>query len=141
MWGIGRRRFACVVAPAIHYRPRTEENPARMQQALESLQNRLAPAEEIFFTWLARVFAAGVLVGSAWIDDAPPLALVAMIITLYVGVRVATQFGAFMATAPFRNRALQVCFALVCLILLAGSFAVVAIFVERLAISVAEDGL
>jgi hypothetical protein len=28
-----------------------------MQEALTSLQERLAPAEEIFFTWLTRVFA------------------------------------------------------------------------------------
>ena len=43
-----------------------------MQQALDALHDRLAPAEEIFFTWLMRVFAAATLVGSAWIDDAPP---------------------------------------------------------------------
>jgi hypothetical protein len=29
--------------------------------------------ENLFFTWLVRVMAAAVLVGSAWIDDAPPL--------------------------------------------------------------------
>ena len=46
-----------------------------MQEALRSLQDRLAPAEEIFFTWLMRGFAAAILVGSAWIDDAPPLGL------------------------------------------------------------------
>ena len=46
-----------------------------MQPALSSLQNRLIPAEEIFFAWLMRVFAAATLVGSAWIDDAPPLEL------------------------------------------------------------------
>ena len=36
-----------------------------MQEALSSLQDRLAPAEEIFFAWLMRVFAAATLVGSA----------------------------------------------------------------------------
>ncbi len=64
-----------------------------MQQALSSLQDRLAPAEEIFFTWLVRVMAAAVLVGSAWIDDAPPLVIGAMIVAFYVTVRVVTQFG------------------------------------------------
>ena len=52
-----------------------------MQQALSSLQNRLAPAEEIFFTWLVRVMAAAVLVGSTWIDAASPLEFGAMIVT------------------------------------------------------------
>ena len=61
-----------------------------MQEALRSLQDRLAPAEEIFFTWLMRVFAAATLVGCAWIDDAPPLGLGALIIAIYVAVRVAT---------------------------------------------------
>lgn len=42
-----------------------------MQQALPSLRDRLTPAEEIFFTWLARVLVAAVLIGSAWIDDGP----------------------------------------------------------------------
>ena len=108
-----------------------------MQKALSSLHDRLAPAEEIFFTWLMRVFAAATLFGSAWIDDAPPLELAAMIIGLYVAVRVATEFGNLVSTAPFENRALKVIFALVGVVLLGLSFMVVAIFVERLAISVA----
>ena len=36
--------------------------------------------EKIFFTWLVRVMAAAVLVGSAWIDDAPPLAIGALVL-------------------------------------------------------------
>ena len=71
-----------------------------MQQAPSSLQDRLAPAEEIFFGWLLRVFAAATLVGSAWIDDAPPLEIGAMIIATYVAVRVLTQFGRLAAAAP-----------------------------------------
>ena len=51
-----------------------------MQRARSSLQERLAPAEEIFFTWLVRVMVAAVLVGSAWIDDAPPLEIAAAIV-------------------------------------------------------------
>lgn len=107
-----------------------------MLEALDSLQDRLAPAEEIFFTWLTRVFAAATLVGSAWIDDAPPLAAGALIIALYVGVRVATQFGAFVSAAPFQNRVLKAFFALGSLALLGGAFLVVFIFVERVAMSV-----
>ncbi len=108
-----------------------------MQQALNSLQGRLAPAEEIFFTWLTRVFAAATLVGSAWIDDAPPLELAAAIITIYVAFRVATQFGRLAAAVPFANRALQVTFAVGALVLLALSFLVVVTLVDRLAVSVA----
>ena len=108
-----------------------------MQQVLSSLHDRLAPAEEIFFTWLARVFAAATLVGSAWIDDAPPLELAAAIITIWVAIRVATQFGRLAAAAPFENRLLQVTFAVGALVLLALSFLAVVTFVDRLAVSVA----
>ena len=41
-----------------------------MQRTLSSLQERLAPAEEIFFTWLVRVMAAAVLVGFEWWREA-----------------------------------------------------------------------
>lgn len=111
-----------------------------MQEALASLQDRLAPAEEIFFTWLVRVFAAATLVGSAWIDDAPPLSVVAVLITLYVAARVASQFGPLVSAAPFQNRVLKVLFALATLVLLVGAFAVVFIFVERVATLVADAG-
>ena len=106
-----------------------------MTEALSSLQDRLAPAEEIFFTWLMRVFAAATLVGCAWIDDAPPLGLGALIIAIYVAVRVAMQFGNLASAAPFENRALKTFFAVGTLVLLGFSFLVVAIFVERLALS------
>ena len=108
-----------------------------MQPAISSLPHRLAPAEEIFFTWLMRVFAAATLVGSAWIDDAPPLELGAMIVAVYVAVRVATQFGDLAAAAPFENRPLRVIFAAGALVLLGSAFIVVAVLVERLALSVA----
>lgn len=107
-----------------------------MKQSLSSLQDRLTPAEDIFFTWLARVFAAATLLGSAWIDDAPPLEIGAMVIAIYVAVRVATQFGRLAAAAPFEHRRLQVMFAAGALVLLGSSFLVVAILVERLAHSV-----
>ena len=117
-------------------RARTQKCPEPMRQALSSLQNRLAPAEEIFFTWLVRVMAAAVLVGSAWIDDAPPLMIGAMIVAFYVAGRVATQFGNLVSAAPFENQALKAIFAIGALVLLGLSFLVVVIFVERLAISV-----
>jgi hypothetical protein len=107
-----------------------------MLEALDSLQDRLAPAEEIFFTWLMRVFAAATLVGSAWIDDAPPLGIAAGIIALYTAARVASQFGALVAAAPFQHRVLKASFALGSLALLGASFVVVVIFVERVARSV-----
>ena len=108
-----------------------------MQQALSSLQARLVPAEEIFFAWLMRVFVAATLVGSAWIDDAPPLEIAARIIALYVAVRVATQFGNFTAAAPFESRPLRMIFAIGALMLLGLSFLVVATLVERLSLSIA----
>ncbi len=108
-----------------------------MQQALSSLQHRLVPAEEIFFAWLIRVFAAATLVGSAWIDDAPPLEIAAMIIAMYVAVRVATQFGNLAAAAPVESRPLRIIFAVGAIVLLGLAFLVVATLVERLALSVA----
>jgi len=110
--------------------------PALEQEARASFEARLAPAEDIFFTWLPRVFAAATLVGSAWIDDAPPLGLVAALVGVYVAVRIASQFGALSSAAPFQNRVLSAFFAVSILALLGGAFAVVAIFVERVAQSV-----
>lgn len=107
-----------------------------MQQAASSLQDRLIPAEEIFFGWLMRVFLAATLVGSAWIDDAPPLDIAATTIALYVAVRVATQFGNFAAAAPFESRPLRMIFAGGALVLLGLAFLVIATLVERLSISI-----
>ena len=106
-----------------------------MIEALDALQHRLAPAEEIFFTWLTRVFVAATLVGSAWIDDAPPLEIAATLVAIYVAVRVATQFGRLAAAAPFRYRSLRVIFAVGALMVLGLSFAVIVTLVERLALS------
>ena len=102
-----------------------------MKEALDALQDRLAPAEEIFFTWLTRVFVAATLVGSAWIDDAPPLEIAATLIGIYVAVRVATQFDRLATAAPFQNRALQMIFAVGALMVLGLSFLVIVTLVER----------
>ena len=107
-----------------------------MQQTLSSLQDRLAPAEELFFTWLVRVMAAAVLVGSAWIDDAPPLEFGAMIIACYVAVRVATQFSNLVSAALFETPFLKTTFAIGAIVLLVLSFFVLTVFVDRLARSV-----
>lgn len=106
-----------------------------MLKALDSLQKRLAPAEEIFFTWLIRIFAVAILAGTAWIDDAPPLELAAVIISSYVGIRVLSQFGPLMVAAPFNNPVLKTLFALVALVLLSLAFPVIAIFSYQLALS------
>lgn len=108
-----------------------------MNEAPRSIKGRLAPAEEIFFTWLVRVLAAATLVGCAWIDDAPPLELGAMILAVYVAVRVVTQFGNLAAAAPFESRVLKSSFAVMAIVLLGLSFPAVVIFVELLAESVA----
>ena len=108
-----------------------------MQHTLRSLHDRLVPAEEIFFAWLMRVFAAATLVGSAWIDDAPPLEIGAMVVALYVAIRVAMQYGPLAAAAPFDRRPLRVMFAAGALVLLGLAFLAVVTLVERLALSVA----
>ena len=108
-----------------------------MQEFLMALQDRLAPAEELFFSWLIRVFLAAALIGSAWIDDAPPLDLAAMLIAFYVAVRVLSQFGAFVAVAPFKHRVLKMLFAVGCIGLLGLSFLSIVTFVDRVAVSVA----
>ena len=102
-----------------------------------TLHDRLAPAEDIFFTWLIRVLAAATLVGCDWLDDAPPLDIAAAIIALYVAVRVATQFDNLVSAAPVEHRALKISFAVFALALLGLSFLAVVTFVERLALSVA----
>jgi hypothetical protein len=106
-----------------------------MKDAIASFEARLVPAEDIFFTWLPRVFAAAVLVGSAWIDDAPPLEIVAAVVGVYVAVRIASKFGALCLAAPFQNRVLSSFFALGILALLGGAFVVIVIFVDRVALS------
>jgi hypothetical protein len=102
-----------------------------------SIHDRLAPVEELFFTWLFRVFAAGTLMGSAWIDDAPPLEGAAHVVSIYVALRVALEFAKFAEAAPFENRALQYITAVAALGLLALAFMTIIIFVETLALATA----
>lgn len=104
-----------------------------MQDLFVTLQKRLAKAEEIFFTWLTRIFCAAVLVGTSWIDDAPPLEFAAMIIALYVLLRILTEFGSLFSAAPFENRVLKALFALFSVILLGLSFLTIAIFADYVA--------
>ena len=106
-----------------------------MRKTLSVLDDRLAPAEEIFFAWLVRVFAAATLVGSAWIDDAPPLELGAFVIAIYVAIRVATQFSNLADAAPFKNPVLKSTFAVGALVLLVLSFLTVVTFVGQLTFS------
>lgn len=107
-----------------------------MQQALASLNDRLAPVEEIFFTWLLRVVMAGTLAGCAWIDDAPPLDIAATLIAAYVALRVVSQFGALSSAAPFENRALSSAFALFAIATLGLSLMAVVTFIERVSLFV-----
>ena len=104
-----------------------------MLNTLSALENQLTPVEEIFFRWLTRVVIAATLAGSAWIDDAPPLELAALAITLYVVIRVVMQFGAFASAVPFKNQILKVLSALVALGLLGLSFLTVVTFVYHVA--------
>lgn len=106
-----------------------------MSETLNAFEKRLAPTQDLFFTWLLRVMLSGALAGSAWIDDAPPLELGALLIALFVAAGLLSQFGAFLAAAPFRNRVLRTLFALLALILLGLAFPTTAIFVNTLALS------
>ncbi|MDP1932949.1 MAG: hypothetical protein Q8L60_15975 [Gammaproteobacteria bacterium] len=106
-----------------------------MHNTLSALEKRLAPAEDLFSTWLLRVFLAGVLVGSAWIDDAPPLELGALIVAVYVSIGLLAQTGAFFAMAPFENRALKVFFVILNFIVLLFAFTTVSIFASTLAMA------
>jgi hypothetical protein len=107
-----------------------------VQRTLASLHERLAPIEDIFFTWLMRVIAAATLVGTAWIDDAPPLEIAALIVAVYVAVRTVAELGLLITAAPFNSRVLNATVAVSALVLLGFSFVVIAIFTQRLAISV-----
>jgi len=107
-----------------------------MEHTLKSQQDKLSAAEELFFTWLLRVIATAILVGSAWIDDAPPLSLAAIAIAGYVGIRLLMQFKSFISQAPVSGKFLQTLFAAGVLLLLVMSFVIVVIFVERIAVSV-----
>lgn len=106
-----------------------------MLDALSAFEKRLAPAQDLFFTWLLRVVLAAVLVGTAWIDDAPPLEGGAALVALLTALGLLSQFGVFIATAPFSNRALRVLFALFSLIALGLAFPTTAIFVSTLALA------
>ncbi|MDD9895301.1 MAG: hypothetical protein OXU24_05875 [Gammaproteobacteria bacterium] len=108
-----------------------------MEQSLSPFQSKLVAAEELFFTWLLRVIAAALLVGSAWIDDAPPLSLGAVVIAIYVLLRALTNINVFISAAPFKSNMNKILFALVALVLLMMSFATVVIFTDRIASAVA----
>ncbi len=108
------------------------EHPARGVFALIS-EDRLAAAEGTFFTWLGRIMLAAVLIGSAEIDDAPPLGLGAMLIALYVAVRAVSRLSDIVAAVPFENRAAKATVGLGVLVLYFFAFAIVLIFVGRLA--------
>ena len=97
----------------------------------------MAPAEEIFFTWLLRVSLAATLFGSSWIDDAPPLELGAWIVTIWVGLRVVAQFDKLAAAAPFDNGVMKAIFAVVTILTLALAFMTVVTLVESVSIATA----
>ncbi len=103
-----------------------------MQNFLVTIEKQLIPVEELFFQWLLRTIAVAILVGSAWIDDAPPLELSALILTVYVLVRVLMQSSALFATAPFSNRILKFLFTVFSLSVLLLSFVTIVIFSEVL---------
>ncbi|PCH62345.1 MAG: hypothetical protein COC19_03055 [SAR86 cluster bacterium] len=107
-----------------------------MKKHFASYKASLAPAEEIFFTWLPRVFASAALVGAAWIDDAPPLEIVALLIAAYVAARVISQFGALRSASPFHNPILSALFACFVLALLGGVFLIIVTYVERIALAI-----
>ena len=103
-----------------------------MKGVLVVLDERLKPIEDLFFKWLLRVAIAGTLVGSAWIDDAPPLELAAMLVALYVLLRILLQSGSFFAAAPFEHRVWKALVAVIALVVLGLTFVTVEILVATL---------
>ena len=104
-----------------------------MKNIVSSFDERLQPAEELFFRWLVRVAVAALLAGTAWIDDAPPLEVAAFIITLYVAIRVAMQFTVFYSRVPINSPIVKALAALFALALFGLSFLTVVTFAFQLA--------
>lgn len=109
-----------------------------MQESFAAFHNKLKPFEDICYTWLGRVFLAGILAGSAWIDDAPPLSLAAMAITLYTILRILMHFGEIAQAVPFTNSALKYFFALFAVAVLGLCFLTVFTFTEYVSLSAVE---
>lgn len=107
-----------------------------MSNILAQINERLEPAEEIFFKWLNRIFISGILIGSAWIDDAPPLVIAAFILTLYIFIRVMLASISIYSVAPFNAKVAKTMFAILSFGILGLSFLTVATFVERISIFV-----
>ncbi len=104
-----------------------------MTTVFASIQEKLIPFENLFYTWLVRVFLAATIAGVAWIDDAPPLELAAYAISIYTALRILMHFGEFMTAAPFGNRILQAISAVSAVLLLTLAFPSIAIFTRVIA--------
>ena len=100
---------------------------------IQTFLEQLIDFEQLFFSWLVRVVISAVLVGCAWIDDAPPVDIAAHLIAGYVVLRVVFEFKAFMQVLPFDVRVLQAGGAFFAQLLLGLTFLAVASFTERLA--------
>lgn len=108
-----------------------------MLNSLTKLRSHLLAIEELFFRWLFRAVVAGLLIGSAWLDDAPPLDIAAMLVSLYVLLRLLLEAGQFYEAAPFPSRILNGLTALFALLVLGLCFLSVAVFTDYIAVSVA----
>jgi len=95
------------------------------------LPSQLRDFEALFFQWLTRVALAGVLAGCAWLDDAPPLDIAAVLISGYVLVRVTLEFAHFRETLPISNPLACAAAAMFAQLLLTLSFITIASFTER----------
>lgn len=109
-----------------------------MNTRITTMQESLKATEEIFFLWLFRVSLVGALIGSAWIDDAPPLEIAVFLIGIYTAIRVILQVPRFADLSPFSNRALSYLFAGFLFILLALVFLVVVSLVDALVVAAVE---
>ena len=109
-----------------------------MKDGLLLLEQKLEPVEDLFFKWLLRVVVTATLVGSAWIDDAPPLDLAAMLLAIYLALRILMQSGKLFAAAPFDNRALKALVAVILLGVLSLSFITIEILVATLSAAVLQ---
>ena len=109
-----------------------------MQATINAFHQQLKPFEELCYTWLGRVILAGILAGSAWIDDAPPLSLAAFAVVLYTVLRIVMQFGDLAQAVPFQNRGLKYFFAVFTILVLGLCFLTVFTFTEYVSLSAVQ---
>jgi hypothetical protein len=103
--------------------------------SLQSVSLALRSIEDLFFTWLWRSSLAATLVGCAWIDDAPPLDIAALLIAFYVLLRLFLLFPVLADAAPLARRWQRNGLAVLLIVIIGFCFLSMVTFVEALAMA------